>query len=133
MITLLGPVVKYPDLGVVHVFASTYKSSLAAVRAVHTGAVPARALRNFFRVGFDNAKDEAVSLKACGGSHLPCASDEAMCEVVVQQGQLGLLKWMCAQKPPYPCDFEACLEVAEEGGAAEVYIQMGRPPGDVQS
>jgi hypothetical protein len=123
MITLLGPVVEYLDLGaVVYVFAQTCKSSLAAVQAVHKGVVPVRALHYFFRVGIDNAEDEGVALRACGGGHLPCAWDEAMCEVVVQQGQLGLLKWMRAQKPPYPCDFEACLEVAEEGGAAEVYI-----------
>ena len=73
----------------------------------------------------DNAKDEAVALRACGGSQLPCAWDEGLCELVVQQGELGLLKWMRAQKPPCPCNFEACLQLAEEGGAVWAYLQMG--------
>ena len=47
-----------------------------------------------------------------------------MCKIMVESGQLGLLKWMCAQKPPCPCDFEACLELAEEGGAVEAYLSM---------
>ena len=77
------------------------------------------------RVSVDNAEDEAVALRACGGSQLPCAWDEAMCGIVVQRGQLGLLKWMRAQKTPCPCDFEACLELAGEGGAVEAYVTMG--------
>jgi len=60
-----------------------------------------------------------------GGSQLPCAWDEAMCGIVVHRCQLGLLKWMRAQRPPRPCDFEACLELAEEGGAVEAYVTMG--------
>ena len=47
-IITLGPVVEYLDLGAVYVFARTCKSSLAAVQAVHEGAVPARCLRCFF-------------------------------------------------------------------------------------
>jgi len=43
------------------------------------------------RVSVDYA-DEAVVLRACGRSQLPCAWDEAMCGIVVQRGQLGLLK-----------------------------------------
>ena len=77
------------------------------------------------RVGVNNGEDEAVALRACGGSQLPCAWDEGLCELVVQEGELGLLKWMRAQKPPCPCDFEACLELAEEGGAVWAYLQMG--------
>jgi hypothetical protein len=77
------------------------------------------------RVGVDNGVDEAVALRACGGSQLSCAWDEGLCELVVQQGQLGLLKWMRAQKPPCPCDFRACLGLAEEGGAVRAYLQMG--------
>ena len=76
------------------------------------------------RVSVDNA-DEAVALRACGGSQLPCAWDETMCGIVVHRCQLGLLKWMRAQKTPCPCDFEACLELAEEGGAVEAYVTMG--------
>jgi hypothetical protein len=45
-----------------------------------------------------------------------------MCKLVVQESELGIFKWMCAQKPP--CDFETFLEVTEEGGAVEVYLQM---------
>jgi len=77
------------------------------------------------RVSVDNAEDEAVALRACGGSQLPCAWDEAMCGIVVHRCQLGLLKWMRAQRPPRPCDFEACLELAGEGGAVEAYVTMG--------
>ena len=73
----------------------------------------------------DNAKDEAVALKACGESQLPCAWDEGLCRLVVQEGELGLLKWMRAQKPPCPCDFEVCLGLAKEGGAVRAYLQMG--------
>jgi len=69
------------------------------------------------RVGVDDGEDEAVALRACGRSQLPCAWDEGLCELVVQQGELGLLKWMRAQKPPCPCDFRVCLGLAEEGGA----------------
>jgi hypothetical protein len=47
----LGPMVEYLDLGAVYVFASTCKSSLAAVQAVHKGVVPARSLRCFFPPG----------------------------------------------------------------------------------
>jgi ankyrin repeat protein len=36
-----------------------------------------------------------------------------------------MVKWMRAQCPPCPCDFEACLELAEEGGAVRAYLQMG--------
>jgi ankyrin repeat protein len=32
---------------------------------------------------------------------------------------------MRAQKPPCPCDFEACLGLAEEGGAVRAYLQTG--------
>jgi hypothetical protein len=77
------------------------------------------------RVGIDNAADEAVALRTCGGSQLPYTLDKELCEVVVQKDQLGLLKWMRAQKPPYPCDFEECLELAAEGGEVEAYLQMG--------
>jgi hypothetical protein len=45
--------------------------------------------------------------------------------LVVRQGELGLLKWMRAQKPPCPCDFEACVGPAEKGGAVRAYLQMG--------
>ena len=155
----LTHVVRYLDLGEVYLFALTCSTSLAAVKAVHKGVVPARSLRCFFppggalfnyacdslmwegesmqrdgvywlvcaasRVGVDNGEDEAVALRACGGSQLPCAWDEGLCELVVQQGELGLLKWMRAQKPPCPCDFEACLGLAEEGGAVRAYLQMG--------
>jgi hypothetical protein len=76
-------------------------------------------------VSVNNVEDEAVALRACGGSQLPCVWDEELCRLVVQQGQLGLLKWMRAQKPPCPCDFEACLGLAEEGGAVRAYLQMG--------
>jgi len=31
---------------------------------------------------------------------------------------------MRAQKTPCPCDFESCLELAEEGGAVEAYVTM---------
>jgi L-asparaginase II len=37
---------------------------------------------------------------------------------------VGLLKWMRAHCPRCPCDFEACLELAEEGGAVRAYLQM---------
>jgi hypothetical protein len=77
------------------------------------------------RVGVDYVKDKAVALRACGGSQLPYAWDEGLCALVVQQGELGLLKWMRAQKPPCPCHFEVCLGLAEEGGAVRAYLQMG--------
>jgi hypothetical protein len=77
------------------------------------------------RVGVDSVEDEAVALRACGGSQLPFVWDKGLCRLVVQQGQLGLLKWMRAQKPPCPCDFKACLGLAEEGGAMRAYLQMG--------
>jgi hypothetical protein len=48
-------------------------------------------------VSVDNAEDEVVALRACGGSQLSCAWDKAMYELVVQQGGLGLLEWMRAQ------------------------------------
>jgi ankyrin repeat protein len=35
---------------------------------------------------------------------------------------------MRAQKPPCPCDFQVCLELAEEGGAVRAYLQMGLDP-----
>jgi ankyrin repeat protein len=77
------------------------------------------------RVDVDNAEDEAVALRVCGGSQLPCAWDEGLCELVVQQGELGLLKWMRAQKPPCPCDFWVCLRLAEENGGVRAYLQRG--------
>jgi hypothetical protein len=57
------------------------------------------------RVSVDNAEDEAQALRVCGGSQLPYTLDEWMGKIMVESGQLGLLKWMCAQKPPCPCDF----------------------------
>jgi hypothetical protein len=48
-----------------------------------------------------------------------------VCEDVVQQDQLGLLKWMRVQKPPCSCNFWACFQLAEEGGAVQAYLQMG--------
>jgi hypothetical protein len=46
-------------------------------------------------------------------------------KLAISSGQLEMVKWMRAQKPPCPCDFEACLELAEEGGAVRAYLQMG--------
>ena len=46
-----------------------------------------------------------------------------MCKLVIQESELGLLKWMRTQKPPCPCDFRACLELAEQGGAVRAYLQ----------
>jgi hypothetical protein len=40
--------VEYLHHGAAYAFASTCKSSLAAVQAVHKGVVPARSLRCFF-------------------------------------------------------------------------------------
>ena len=46
-------------------------------------------------------------------------------ELAISSGQLEMVKWMRAHCPPCPCDFEACLELAEEGGAVEAYLQAG--------
>ena len=46
-------------------------------------------------------------------------------KLAISSGQLEMVKWMRAQCPPCPCDFEACLELAEEGGAVRAYLQMG--------
>ena len=46
-------------------------------------------------------------------------------KLAISSGQLEMVKWMRAQKPPCPCDFRACLELAEEGGAVRAYLQMG--------
>ena len=43
----------------------------------------------------------------------------------VQQGQLELVKWMRAQQPPCPCDFWACLRLAE-AEAMWTYFEMGQ-------
>jgi hypothetical protein len=45
-------------------------------------------------------------------------------KLAISSGQLEMVKWMRAQCPPCPCDFEACLELAEEGGAVRAYLQM---------
>jgi hypothetical protein len=39
-------------------------------------------------------------------------------------GHLKMVKWMRAHHPSCPCDSEACLELAEEGGAVRAYLQM---------
>ena len=44
----------------------------------------------------DNA-DEAQVLRVCGGSQIPCAWGEELCDDVVVQGQQGMLKWISAQ------------------------------------
>jgi hypothetical protein len=63
--------------------------------------------------------DEARALEA-----FECAWDEQICEIIAKNGHVELLKWIRAQPPPCPCDFEACLELAEEGRAVRAYIQM---------
>jgi hypothetical protein len=45
-------------------------------------------------------------------------------KLAISSGQLGLLEWMSAHYPPCPCDFVACLGLAEEGGAVRAYLQM---------
>jgi hypothetical protein len=71
------------------------------------------------RVSVDNAKDEAVALSAYGGSQLPCACwNKRTSETVAHKGELGLLKLMCEQKPPCPCDLVACLRLEDEGGGS---------------
>jgi hypothetical protein len=44
---------------------------------------------------------------------------------VAKQSHLELLKLMRAQQPPCPCDYELCLELAEDGGEVQAYFQMG--------
>ena len=46
-------------------------------------------------------------------------------KLAISSGQLEMVKWMRAQKPPCPCDFRVCLGLAEEGGAVRAYLQMG--------
>ena len=106
---------------------------------IHKGMVPPTALHCFFPPGralfnyaCDNLKwkgesmqrdagywpecaascgsvDETRALRAFG-----CAWDKRMCEIVAKQGHLELLKWLRARRPPCPCDFGACLELAED-------------------
>jgi ankyrin repeat protein len=63
--------------------------------------------------------DEARALRAFG-----CAWDVRLCEIVAENSHVELLKWMCAQRPPCPCDFNACLELAEDE-AVRAYFQTG--------
>jgi hypothetical protein len=144
----LTHVVRYLDSGEVYLFALTCSTSLALVQAVHKGAVRARALQCFFptdsallnyacdclawkgesmqRDGWywlecaasRGGVDKARALKAFG-----CAWDVRKCEIIAKNGHVELLKWMRAQ-PPCPCDFEVCLELAEEGGAVQAYLQI---------
>jgi hypothetical protein len=64
--------------------------------------------------------DEARALRAFG-----CAWDVWLCEIVAKQCHLELLKWMRAQRLPCPCDLEACLELAKDGGEVRAYFQTG--------
>ena len=47
-----------------------------------------------------------------------------MCATVAENGHVELLERMRAQRPPCPCDFNACLEVAEDK-AVWAYFQTG--------
>jgi ankyrin repeat protein len=146
----LGPVVEFVDHGAAFLLAQTCSSSLVAVQAVHKGAVPPTALRCFFppesalfSYACDSLMWEGESMQRNGGYWLECAAnhgsvDEAralrafgcawdvrLCEMVAKQGHLELLKWMRAQRPPCPCNFNACLELAEDGGEVRAYFQTG--------
>jgi len=52
-----------------------------------------------------------VAVRAVHGGAAPPKKTEYL-ELAVQHGQLELVKWMRAQKPPCPCDFKKCLRLA---------------------
>jgi hypothetical protein len=47
--------------------------------------------------------------------------------ICAENGHVELLQWMRAQRPPFPCDFEACLELAEDE-AVRAYFRTGLDP-----
>jgi ankyrin repeat protein len=62
--------------------------------------------------------DEARVLRAFG-----CAWDVRLYDIVAKKGHLELLKLIRAQRPQCPCDFKACLELAEDGRKVRAYFQ----------
>ena len=65
-----------------------------------------------------------AAVQAVHGGVVPSMEPQFL-KLAIISGQLEMVKWMRAQCPPCPCDFEACLELAEEGGAVRAYLQMG--------
>ena len=65
-----------------------------------------------------------AAVQAVHGGVVP-SMEPRFLKLAISSGQLEIVKWMRAQCPPCPCDFEACLELAEEGGAVRAYLQMG--------
>jgi ankyrin repeat protein len=64
-----------------------------------------------------------AAVQAVHGGVVP-SMEPRFLKLAISSGQLEMVKWMHAQCPLCPCDFRACRELAEEGGAVRAYLQM---------